>query len=57
MAEMTEHDPIRDQRFQVAARGVPGALPIGDLEPDAEDVRSTGGLTPDGRPAEGGISG
>ena len=57
MAEMTDQDPTRDQRFQVAARGVPGALPIGDLEPDAEDVRSTGGFTPDGRPAEGGISG
>ena len=57
MAEMTDHDPTRDQRFQVAARGVPGGLPIGDLEPDAEEVRSGGGLTPDGRPAEGGVSG
>ena len=37
--------------------GVPGAMPIGGLEPDAEDVRSSGGLTPDGRKAEGGISG
>src|SRR6476619_1177256 len=57
MANTTEHDPSRDERFQVAAMGVPGALPIGDLEPDAEDARSTGGLTPDGRKAEGGISG
>jgi phosphate transport system permease protein len=57
MADVTEHDPSRDERFEVAALGVPGALPIGDLEPDAEDVRATGGLTPDGRPAEGGISG
>ena len=57
MAEMTEHDPTRNQRFEVAAMGVPGALPIGDLEPDAEDARSHGGLTPDGRKAEGGISG
>ena len=57
MAEMTDHDPSRDTRFEVAALGVPGALPIGDLEPDAEDARSHGGLTPDGRKAEGGISG
>jgi phosphate transport system permease protein len=57
MANTTEHDPARDERFQVAAMGVPGGLPIGALEPDAEDVRSTGGRTPDGRRAEGGISG
>jgi phosphate transport system permease protein len=57
MAEMTDHDPTGDQRFEVAARGVPGALPVGNLEPDAEDARSRGGLTPDGRKAEGGISG
>jgi phosphate transport system permease protein len=57
MANTTEHDPTRDERFHVAALGVPGAMPIGDLEPDAEDARSTGGLTPDGRRAEGGISG
>ena len=37
--------------------GVPGALPVGGVHPDAEDVRSTGGRTPDGRPAEGGLSG
>jgi phosphate transport system permease protein len=54
---MTEHDPTRDERFQVAALGVPGAMPIGDQEPDAGDVISSGGLTPDGRKAEGGISG
>ena len=30
MANMTEHDPTRDERFEVAALGVPGALPIGD---------------------------
>ena len=35
---MTEHDPTRDERFQVAAQGVPGAMPVGDLEPDAGDV-------------------
>src|SRR4029078_7733739 len=57
MGNATEHDPTRDERFQVAALGVPGALPIGDLEPDAEDVVSAGGLTPGGRKAEGGISG
>ena len=57
MAEMTDRDPTRDQRFEIAAQGVPGALPIGRVEPDAEDVRSSGGLTPDGRKAEGGISG
>ena len=57
MAEMTDHDPTRDQRFKAAALGVPGALPVGNLEPDAEDARSGGGLTPDGRKAEGGISG
>jgi len=57
MAKMTDQDPTRDARFEIAAQGVPGALPIGDVEPDAEDVRSTGGLTPDGRKAEGGISG
>src|SRR5450755_2638056 len=57
MAEMTDHDPGRDTRFEVAAMGVPGGLPVGDLEPDAEDARSHGGLTPDGRKAEGGISG
>ena len=57
MAEMTDHDPTRDDRFEVAAMGVPGALPIGNVEPDAEDARAGGGLTPDGRKAEGGISG
>jgi len=57
MAKMTDRDPTRDERFEVAAQGVPGALPIGRVEPDAEDVRSKGGLTPDGRKAEGGISG
>lgn len=57
MAEMTEHDPTRDDRFEVAAMGVPGALPIGNVEPDAEDAPARGGLTPDGRPAAGGISG
>ena len=57
MANTTEHDPSRDERFQVAALGVPGAMPIGNLEPDAGDLPSSGGLTPDGRKAEGGISG
>ncbi len=57
MASATDNDPTRDDRFEVTARGVPGALPIGDVQPDAEDARSTGGFTPDGRPAEGGISG
>ena len=57
MAKMTDRDPTRDERFEVAAQGVPGALPISRVEPDAEDVRSKGGLTPDGRKAEGGISG
>jgi hypothetical protein len=52
MANTTEHDPTRDERFQVAALGVPGAMPIGDLEPDAGDVVSSGGRTPDGRKAE-----
>ena len=54
---MTDYDPTRNDRFEVAAMGVPGALPIGDVLPDAEDVRAGGGLTPDGRKAEGGISG
>ena len=54
---MTDRDPTRDERFEVAAQGVPGALPIGDIEPDAEDALSSGGTTPDGRQAEGGISG
>ena len=57
MAEMTEHDPTTDERFQVAAQGVPGAMPVGTIVPDAGDVVSSGGLTPDGRKAEGGISG
>ncbi len=57
MAKMTDRDPTRDERLEIAAQGVPGALPIGDIEPDAEDVRSAGGLTPDGRKAEGGLSG
>ena len=57
MAEMTEHDPTNDERFQVAAQGVPGAMPVGTIVPDAGDVVSSGGLTPDGRKAEGGISG
>ena len=57
MAEMTEPDPTKDERFEIAAQGVPGALPIGRIVPDAEDVRSRGGRTPDGRKAEGGISG
>lgn len=57
MASTTDNDPTRDDRFEIAAQGVPGALPVGDLEPDAGDVESTGGLAPDGRPARGGISG
>src|SRR6478609_10272814 len=57
MASATENDPTKDERFYIAATGVPGALPIGRIEPDAEDLRSSGGLTPDGRKAEGGISG
>jgi phosphate transport system permease protein len=57
MAKMTEPDPTRGERFEIAAQGVPGALPIGTIEPDAEDMKATGGLTPDGRKAEGGISG
>src|SRR6478609_6222711 len=54
---MTEPDPTRDERFEVAALGVPGAVPIGAVQPDAVDAPSVGGLTPDGRKAEGGISG
>lgn len=57
MASTTDNDPTRDDRFEIAAQGVPGALPIGDNDPDVGDVISSGGLTPDGRPAEGGISG
>ena len=57
MASTTDHDPTRDERFEIAAQGVPGALPIGDLEPGLGDQLATGGLTPDGRKAEGGISG
>ena len=57
MAKMTEPDPTSDERFQIAAEGVPGALPVGIIDPDAEDARASGGRTPDGRKAEGGISG
>ena len=57
MASTTDHDPSRDERFELAAQGVPGALPVGNLEPGLGDQISTGGLTPDGRKAEGGISG
>ena len=53
---MTHPDPEGGDRFEIAARGVPGALPIGAVQPDAEDVRSRGGRTPDGRLAEGGLS-
>ena len=56
MASTTENDPT-DDRFELAAQGVPGELPIGDLEPGLGDQISTGGLTPDGRPAVSGISG
>jgi phosphate transport system permease protein len=54
---VTDPDPADHDRFEIAARGVPGALPIGRTQPDAEDVRSRGGRTPDGRIAEGGLTG
>jgi phosphate transport system permease protein len=54
---MTDPVPPGGDPFRKAAMGIPGALPVGDVHPDAEDVRSTGGRTPDGRPAEGGLSG
>ncbi|HEY7814102.1 MAG TPA: phosphate ABC transporter permease subunit PstC [Nakamurella sp.] len=57
MSEMTESDPRRDERVEIAALGVPGALPVGPMAPDAADATGSGGFTPDGRPAEGGISG
>ena len=57
MAKMIEPDPTRDERFERASQGVPGALPVGAVEPDAEDAKASSGLTPDGRKAEGGISG
>ncbi|MEP6560838.1 MAG: phosphate ABC transporter permease subunit PstC [Nakamurella sp.] len=56
MANTTDQDPTSDERLEIAALGVPGVLPIGVVEPDSADLPA-GGLTPDGRPAEGGISG
>ena len=52
-----ETDPMGGDRFEIAARGVPGAREIGELEPDAAATVAHPGLTPDGRPAEGGVSG
>ncbi len=54
MANMTDTDPSKDDRFEVAALGVPGS--VNNAQPDAGDVPPTG-QTPDGRPAAGGISG
>jgi phosphate transport system permease protein len=54
---VTAAGPAGGDPFEKAAMGVPGALPVGGVHPDAEDVRSAGGRTPDGRPAEGGLSG
>jgi len=52
-----DDDPMTDGRFEIAAMGVPGAMPIGNLEPDAAAAVTHAALTPDGRPAEGGPSG
>jgi phosphate transport system permease protein len=53
----TENDPMTDDKFEVAALGVPGALPVGPGDPDSEDRPDPeGALTPDGRP-EAGITG
>ena len=52
-----ETDPMSGDRFEIAAMGVPGAREIGELEPDAAATVAHPGLTPDGRPAEGGVSG
>ena len=58
MSNTTDDDPpMTDDQFEVAALGVPGALPGGPNRPDAADtVDAPGSLTPDGRPEEG-ISG
>jgi phosphate transport system permease protein len=48
---------MTDDQFEVAALGVPGALPVGPGDPDSADlVDRPGSRTPDGRP-EAGISG
>ena len=57
MANTTDTDPMSGDRFEIAAMGVPGAREIGELEPDAAATVAHPGLTPDGRPAEGGVSG
>jgi phosphate transport system permease protein len=45
---------VSDDRFDVAGLGVPGALPVGPLHPDAADrVDAPGSRTPDGRPEAG----
>jgi len=48
---------MTDDHFEVAAMGVPGAMPIGPNQPDSADqIDPPGSRTPDGRP-EAGVSG
>src|SRR5689334_10293178 len=58
MSNTTDNDPqMTDDQFEVAALGVPGALPVGAVQPDAADrIDAPGSQTPDGRP-EAGITG
>src|SRR6478609_6958631 len=56
-ADPTGDRPMTDDHFEVAAMGVPGAMPIGPNQPDSADqIDPPGSRTPDGRP-EAGVSG
>ena len=57
MATPTKPDPASDDRFEVAALGVPGAAMVGPVRPDAAgSIDRPGTRLPDGRP-EAGITG